>query len=174
MDAMTNRVTDIKRLVIGDIDGVVADCSYRLQYIQGTEKNWDKFYGAEMANDKYIKHNGDLLQSLSFGADSQLVFLTGRPERTRELTRLWLNDHLGGVVDYYLICRLDGDHRKSPAVKAEMLETFLDKYDKVFDTKMVISVFDDDPKNLVAMAEVLNSIKNIYDFETFCVGTKRI
>lgn len=170
----TTRNTDIKRLIIGDIDGVIADCSHRLQYLQGSEKNWDKFYGAEMADDKYIKHNGDLLQKLSFGEDAQLVFLTGRPERTHELTRLWLNEHLGGVVDYWITCRLDGDHRKSPVVKAEMLECFLDKYDSLLDPQMTISIFDDDPKNLVAMAEVINPMRYPYDFETFCVGTKRI
>lgn len=170
----TSRNTDIKHLIVGDIDGVLADCSHRLQYIRDGEKNWDKFYGAEMADDKYIKHNGDLLQKLSFGEDAQLLLLTGRPERTHELTRLWLNEHLGGVVDYWITCRLDGDYRKSPVVKAEMLESFLEQYDRICSAKMEVLLFDDDPENLKAMAEVLDLMRFPYEYETFCVGTKRI
>ena len=167
------RTTDIKTLVIGDIDGVVANPGDRLRHISG-EKNWDRFYGAEMANDSYIKQNGDLLQKLSFGEDAQLLFLTGRPERTHELTRLWLNEHLGGVVDYWMTCRHDDDHRKSPIVKAEMLREFLTHYEEILDPNMIVFLFDDDPDNLKAMEEVLNEFKFGYEYETYTVGTGRI
>ncbi len=167
------RTTDIKRLIIGDIDGVVANPGDRLRHISG-EKNWDRFYGAEMANDSYVKLNGELLQKLSFGEDAQLLFLTGRPERTHELTRLWLNEHLGGVVDYWIKFRQDDDHRKSPAVKAEMLEEFLNYYEQIIDPNMVIYLFDDDPDNLMAMEEVINRFKFGYEYETYTVGTNRI
>ncbi len=166
-----SRNTKITRLIIGDIDGVIADCSERLKFIQNGEKNWDKFYGAEMANDEYIRMNGKLLKELSYCEPYQLLFLTGRPERTHELTRLWLNEHLG-ITDYWITCRKDGDHRKSPVVKAEMLVDFITNYGHLCDDDMRIYIFDDDPENLKAMAKALLD-NNIYLYETFCVGTKR-
>ena len=175
------RTTPIKRLVIGDIDGVVADCSNRLEYLK--DKNWDKFYGAEMANDEYIKINGDLLLKLSVHEYAQLVFLTGRPERTQELTRLWLNEHLEDA-DWWITCRRDGDHRKSSVVKAEMMSSFLTSYESIFDENMTIYIFDDDPVNLIEMKKVVEKFMETtranrrpapnYTWETFCVGTERI
>lgn len=167
------RTTDIKRLVIGDIDGVVANPGDRLKHISG-EKNWDRFYGAEMANDSYIEQSGKLLCMLAEPEYAQLLFLTGRPERTHELTRLWLNEHLEDDTDWWVTCRHDDDHRRSPIVKAEMLREFLTHYEEILDPNMVIYLFDDDPDNLKAMEEVINDFKFAYDYETYTVGTGRI
>lgn len=32
------------KYIVFDIDGVLADCSHRLKYIQGENKDYDKFY----------------------------------------------------------------------------------------------------------------------------------
>lgn len=168
-----DRVRKIERLIIGDVDGVVANPGSRLDYLIG-EKEWDKFYGAEMANDKYISLNGELLHLLAESPQSQLLFLTGRPERTQELTRLWLNEHFGKDIDWWIEHRKDGDHRKSSVVKAEMLERFLIDYESIIDSDMVIYIFDDDPKNVLALEEVVNYLRFGYKYETYIVGTERL
>ena len=35
------------KYIVFDIDGVLADCSHRLHYIQGENKDYDKFYSDE-------------------------------------------------------------------------------------------------------------------------------
>lgn len=35
------------KYIVFDIDGVLADCSHRLKYIQGKDKDYDKFYSKE-------------------------------------------------------------------------------------------------------------------------------
>lgn len=172
----------INRLIISDIDGVVADCSHRLKYIQGKEKNYDKFYGAEMADDDWSEIMRELLQSMVKMPNSfdraELVFLTGRPERTLELTKLWLNEHIIPFVfsdpdtEYTILGRNDNDHRKSPIVKAELLGEFLSRYQDKFDDTMTIYLFDDDPNNIIELEKKLAEYP--YQFKALCVGTGRL
>ena len=48
---------------IFDIDGTLADCSHRLHYISGENKDWDTFY-KECVNDKPIMDVVEILWSL--------------------------------------------------------------------------------------------------------------
>ena len=40
--------------IVFDIDGTLADLSHRLKWVQGEEKNWDKFY-EEVEKDDVIE-----------------------------------------------------------------------------------------------------------------------
>lgn len=49
------------KYIVFDIDGVLADCSHRLHYIQKPIKDYDKFYSdKEILKDKVLK-NGQML-----------------------------------------------------------------------------------------------------------------
>ena len=137
-------------LVVCDIDGVLADCEHRLHYKD--EKDYDSFYGIAMADDTKIESGINLLSAIYHGlSDYRFVYLTGRPERTRNITDLWLR---GAFCPYgELVMRADGDHRKSEIVKPEIFANWLAEQRKIGREWDEIFYIDDDMKNVVAFHE---------------------
>lgn len=142
-----------KSLVIADIDGVVADCRHRLRY--QAEKNYDEFYGVKMLDDSVIRIGRELLDRLGRGylaSDrTETVFLTGRPERTRTMTEMWLKVNYITNGNDKIIMRKDGDHRPSDVVKVEMIRDLKKEYGKDWKNFDYIWFVDDDPKNCVGV-----------------------
>ena len=129
---------------IFDIDGVLADCSHRVHFIQQKPKNWDAFY-ADMSKDEVIKPNRDTLWLLSNALGGLqrrgIIFVTGRPEAYRKQTMNWLQEKIwlvsGKLSEDSLFMRKDGDYRPDYAVKKEIYEKEIkDKYE-------VLGVFED-------------------------------
>lgn len=114
----------MSRYIIFDIDGVLADCSHRLHYIQQTPKNWDMLFNpAAVAADKPIMPAALILDGycLTFG-HRNVLFFTGRPERTRDVTTAWLEEHLVGRLNpETLYMRADNDRRNDDILKEEWL-----------------------------------------------------
>lgn len=159
-------------LIICDIDGVLADCSHRLHYLE--EKDYGEFYGDKILDDELIQSGAKLLYHLwdrHFVGDSltevsnSLIFLTGRPNKTRTITQDWMRACLvAQVANYPLLMRGDGDYRPSPIVKVELLKAC----NIPFDEYKTIYFIDDDPDNVKAVCEAFPKITGI----TF--GTKRM
>lgn len=102
---------------IFDIDGTLADCSHRLHHIQKQPKDWDAFF-AETYNDVPFDHIVELFASIK--KSHAIIFVSGRPERTRKATETWIADHLRlGFPQLYM--RPDGDRRDDDIVKMELL-----------------------------------------------------
>ena len=118
-----------KAIVFCDIDGLLADCGHRVPYLQ--DKEYDKFYGANMADDgvpglaaaatiSFLAGIGMLYKNV------RIRFLTGRPERTRTLTAMWLRQNYPTLFEEYvpfednaILCREDDDWRPAHAVKLD-------------------------------------------------------
>ncbi len=173
----------ISRLIVCDIDGVVADPGSRLDYLKNNE--YDKFYGAEMAEDDWDEEMREVLRLLykqdNDWGRSDILFLTGRPLRTLALTKLWLQNHITPFVlgeddddNYHLVGRVDDDHRKSEVVKPELLEKFLDRLigEGLISDGAEIFLFDDDPENVVALENTLEKYR--FKHKEFVIGKKRI
>ena len=126
---------------IFDIDGTLADCSHRLHFIQNELKDWDAFHSA-CVDDKPIDININLLHNLwENELESQVLFLTGRPESSRGITRLWFADHTGYFPQSSdLFMRKDGDHREDWVIKLEHLTRLLES-EKIQKENTII--FDD-------------------------------
>lgn len=94
------------RCIVVDIDQTVADCSHREHYLAGENKNWIQFY-AECVFDKPIKKHIQLVHSLFYSYNlveqTQLIFLTGRPESVESETQAWLCNHF--KMKHYLLMR---------------------------------------------------------------------
>ena len=91
------------RIYVFDIDGTVADCTHRLSLIdkrihpKAKDRDYNRFF-EELSNDAPIDYMVDLCRTLisadlESGHFGSVVFLTGRPERTRDATVDWLNEH---------------------------------------------------------------------------------
>lgn len=110
---------------IFDIDGTLADCSHRLHYITGENKDWDSFY-KDCINDKPILPVVELAHTLQM-FHSKVIFVTGRPEKYMEETLDWLCDQFN-TNSAILMMRKDDDHRPDYIVKKEIYEEYIKDY----------------------------------------------
>lgn len=152
----------MNRLLIVDIDGVLADCSHRLHFQK--EKDYNSFYSANnMLKDELIESGKNLIRTLSYVEPLNIdrcttILLTGRPEPTREVTEAWLK--LKGIFPSpeAIIMRRDKDYRPSDIVKAYGLVKYLfDKKSEGMESGQVEKL-----KNLLA-PEFLTRLLEDYD-----------
>lgn len=120
-------------VAVFDIDGVLADVTHRLHYLQGRPQRWERFFTSADRDPLLAEGAARLRAAL---AEHDVVYLTGRPERTRALTTRWLRRH--GLPTGPLIMREDHDYRPARWMKAEALRELAESRD-------VVSVLDDDP-----------------------------
>lgn len=117
----------MKKAIIFDIDGTLADASHRLHFIQGPSKNWKAFFdsmGKDQPIDTVCTVFGFLYLPNVLGrmnVDTEIVFCTGRPESHRSITERWICKTLTpDPLRIYM--RKTGDHRPDHVVKEEMIE----------------------------------------------------
>ncbi len=126
-------------LAVFDVDGVLADVSHRLHHLRARPQRWERFFQAA-DRDPLLGEGAARLRAALRVHD--VVYLTGRPERTRRLTERWLATH--DLPTGPLIMRDDHDHRPARWMKREVLRTLAEE-------REIVSVLDDDP----AVVEVL-------------------
>lgn len=120
-------------LAVIDIDGVLADVDHRLHHLKGRPKNWDGFF-AGMSKDPPYAEGFALAGALA--AEHDLVYLSGRPERTRAVTESWLSTHEAPAGRVML--RPDDDRRPARLFKIGVLERLTAR-------RPVALLVDDDP-----------------------------
>lgn len=132
----------VLKAIICDIDGTVADLSHRLHHLD--KKDWDAFF-AEADKDTPITPTLDVIDDILYRRYEQIVapeviFVSARPERLREVTTAWLKYNLLHFTDSNtLLMRKDGDTRADHIVKEEILDHILGQgYE-------IEAVFDDRP-----------------------------
>ena len=127
-------------LAVFDIDGVLADVRHRLHHLQVRPQRWEAFFRAA-DRDPLLAEGAARLSAAQ--ADHDVIYLTGRPERNRALTRTWLRAH--GLPTGPLHMRPDDDHRPARWVKRNTLR-------RLARSRTIASVLDDDPA-VVALLE---------------------
>lgn len=113
---MNNGGVDERPLAVIDLDGVVADVRHRLHFLSNGRKDWDGFF-AGIPADPVLPEGRAVVDRLV--GDHEIVYLTGRPERTRRETQDWLNRH--GLPQGRLIMRSSRDRRPARQVKLRLL-----------------------------------------------------
>jgi hypothetical protein len=123
-----------------DIDGTLADCAHRRHHLDQSPKDWKAFY-AGMKDDGPKRMPLGLVQAMrQFGL--MPVFVTGRPERFREVTKEWLRSmHCPSSP---LFMRPDDDFRADHELKREI---YLRDIQPHYDVKIVL----DDRDSVVRM-----------------------
>lgn len=120
-------------LAVFDIDGVLADVRHRVHHIEGRRKDWLAFFDA--AVDDPVLPDGVSLAAEA-ARDCDIAYLTGRPERCRRDTEVWLRAN--GLPDGLLRMRRDHDRRPAAVMKPEVLQ-------QLAAGRVVAVVVDDDP-----------------------------
>ena len=115
MTAAPDVDADDRPVAVFDIDGVLADVSHRLHYLQSYPQRWDRFFAAADRDPLLAEGAARLRAAL---VDHDVLYLTGRPERSRRLTKAWLRRH--GLPTGPLIMREDEDYRPARWMKREV------------------------------------------------------
>tara|TARA_B100001121_G_scaffold263391_1_gene244217 strand:+ start:1188 stop:1613 length:426 start_codon:yes stop_codon:yes gene_type:complete len=130
-------------IILCDIDGTIANNDHRQHFLEG-KKDWEGFF-SELVNDLPIQIIIDkVIQEQVNG--KEIVFLTGRPERYRYSTTLWLKEHFD--FEFKLLMRNDGDQRNKLEIKKEIFK-------KNFKSDEIYCVFENDYE-LIKMWKELN------------------
>ena len=110
-------------IIFCDLDGTVADCSHRLGFIQppvGSKKDWVSFLDPEfIKKDTPIPAAVRCVRKLLSQPNVLVYFLTGRPEKTRQVTEEWLCTHISPENGSPLLMRGDADYRPAEFYKQE-------------------------------------------------------
>ena len=106
-----------KKIILCDIDGTIANNDHRQHFLEG-KKDWDGFF-SELINDEPIfPIINKVIEEHDAGKD--IIFLTGRPERYRYSTTLWLKEYFN--FELKILMRKDNDQNNKLKVKKEIFE----------------------------------------------------
>jgi len=135
----------MKKIIICDLDGTLADCTHRQHYVQGEgKKNWKAFFDG-MDKDLLHASLNEVLQVLRQYYD--IYFVSARPDNYRDMTEAWLEEVAGWDLEdegFSLIMRKAGDYRADTIVKKEIL-------DQIRNENVEILMAFDDRKSVVDM-----------------------
>ena len=138
----------MKKAIIVDLDGTLADCSHRLHHIEGEKKGWDKFFEG-IKDDKvneWCKHLIYGMHTAQYSYTALPIIVTGRPEKTIPATDDWLKENLIWPTSFAgMFFRKDGDFRPDTVIKKEIYEKQIKgRYDILFvleDRKNVVDMW---------------------------------
>lgn len=121
-------------VIVFDIDGTLADIRHRRFYLDQNPPDWRKF-NAAMGDDVLNEPIVRLYKTLWDIAHYELVLVTGRSEKFRNITEQWL---IWNEIPFRrLLMRSDGDQRADYLVKQDIHDLI------VADTKQISFVVDD-------------------------------
>jgi hypothetical protein len=128
-------------VVVLDIDGTVADCRHRQHHVFTNTPDWEAFFTGSGLDSPLPQ---GVALALQHAADSNVIWLTGRPERYRKITAAWLQAH--GLPVTGLHMRPDDDMRPAPIFKTERLSQLATEHE-------ILLVVDDDDRVVAALRE---------------------
>lgn len=161
LEKYNDGITEIKPLVIFDLDGTLADITHRVPLLENKEDpdRWEKFYKA-CINDKPIEPAVSLFVYFNYLDNIDVQIWTGRSDEVKSQTYDWLVSlpdvklyipcPYGQERQYIERCipikmRKQGDHRPDYVLKSEWHDS-MSAYDK--DRLMVVY---EDRKQVVDM-----------------------
>jgi hypothetical protein len=122
----------MRPLAVFDIDGVLADVSHRVHFLEQRRKDWGAFFRAAV-DDDVLPEGSALVHEAA--KECEVAYLTGRPEVCRRDTREWLR--VQGFPVGTLAMRPNRDHRPAREAKPPMLA-------RLAAGRVLVIVVDDD------------------------------
>ena len=129
------------RAVVWDLDGTLSDDRARAHFVEvqeGRARDWESYFDA-IDEDPPIAASMEVLRALHL-AGLRIVFLTGRPDRTRPKTEAWLKAN--GLTAYdRLLMRPEGEARPAGEFKADVVTLLRGEFELVcaFEDRMDVA-----------------------------------
>ena len=108
----------MKNIILCDIDGTVANNDHRQHFLEG-KKDWDGFFNALDKDKPIYKTINKIIREHQNGKN--IIFLTGRPERYRSSTLVWLEKFFDFNIS--MLMRKNNDQRNKLIIKREIFES---------------------------------------------------
>lgn len=128
------------KAIIVDIDGTLADCEHRRHFVEKKPKDYESFFDAA-GLDPLKPMAAKVVNSLYY-LGYEIIYVTGRPERLRAVTRQWLQLHKLPIGK--LSMRPDGDYTSDVRLKRTI-------YRKEIEPTRQVELVLDDRDSVVAM-----------------------
>tara|TARA_R100000656_G_scaffold117522_2_gene90918 strand:+ start:12706 stop:13146 length:441 start_codon:yes stop_codon:yes gene_type:complete len=116
----------MKRIVLCDIDGTLANVVHRLHLVSGEEKNWEEF-NSKSKEDNVKEDIANILRQLYSDEETEISIITAREDKWIEDTKRWLD--LNDIPYNNLHMRKAGDRRSDSDVKREIFRKNYKKKD---------------------------------------------
>lgn len=110
------------KTILFDIDGTLANIEHRRGHLEKDKPDW-KSFNAEMGGDTPNAPVVSLYKSLWAAQSHEVILVTGRNERSRELTEQWLA--WNEIPFGRMLMRPDNDFRADHIIKEEILRDLL-------------------------------------------------
>ena len=143
----------MKKTIIFDVDGTIADVEHRRHFVNGNN-DWDSFR-KETVNDTPVQWVCDIAKRFIAQGD-EVAFFSARNESERDITEKQISDWIGdGHKGVFL--RPDGDFTPDDVFKSELADKFIDmggKIDLIFDDRQkVVNMWRDKGFTVVQVAD---------------------
>jgi phosphoglycolate phosphatase-like HAD superfamily hydrolase len=116
----------MRKYVVFDIDGTLADISHRRHYVASKPKNWPAF-NAAMAVDTPKPDVITMLMTM-YNSGYTIVIASGRDEQYRDVTVQWLKKYIPSYMIGNVYMRKNKDCRPDNIVKSEFLDHMIQMY----------------------------------------------
>lgn len=114
----------MKKVIVFDVDGTLADIEHRMHWIDNKPKNWNAFFSVQHEDPPHEEIVW-LAKRLN-DADTHILICSGRSNKFRKVTEDWLLEQ-GISFDEVFMRKID-DFRPDSIVKVELLAEIREKY----------------------------------------------
>jgi FMN phosphatase YigB (HAD superfamily) len=129
----------MNKLWVFDIDNTLANVHHRWHHLRNGKKNWDAFF-AEQIKDEPYQPVLDVLHALANDRlGDEIIVVTGRDERFREVSLEWLNRHVEWFSNDCLYMRPGGNREDDDVLKVNIIKNWLAEHPGY----QVGAIFDD-------------------------------
>lgn len=146
-----------KEFIIYDIDGTVADLSHRKHFLESGKKDWDSFF--KNVSQDSVRMETFKMYRTDIDMGKKVIFVSGRPEKTRIDTETWLLDNYFEGYET-LLMRQDHDKRPDVEVKQDIYDKYLKKY-------AITKVVDDRPSVICMWRSNFLNVVDVGDGKEF-------
>jgi hypothetical protein len=120
-----------RKIILLDLDNCIADDLWRRPFIDETQHGNARWHRYHLHAKYDALGNEDLLKTRH-----EIVVVTGRPIRYRDLTMMWLDKYQ--IVPLALLMRAEGDHGPAAMMKVRLAQDYLIQTDN-----RVMHAYDD-------------------------------
>lgn len=118
----------MNKLWVFDIDNTLANVHHRWHHLRGEKKNWDAFFKEQIKDEPY-QPVLDVLHALANDRlGDEIIVVTGRDERFREVSMEWLNRHVEWFSNDKLFMRPAGNREDDDKLKVKIVKNWLSRH----------------------------------------------